>query len=148
MRDDELMHYGVLGMKWGVRRYQDRNGRLTPLGKQYLADNNIRTEENLVEKTIPKGTKMYRTTSFENDTDSHSKYVTYLDVDRNMYKGKDIVNIYANKSIGDHSVYEHEFRLKSDIRIPSLETVRKIEKQLFLMIKLVEKLVRRGSNHL
>lgn len=32
---DYLMHYGVKGMKWGVRRYQDKNGRLTAEGKEH-----------------------------------------------------------------------------------------------------------------
>lgn len=28
------MHYGVLGMKWGVRRYQNKDGTLTDAGKK------------------------------------------------------------------------------------------------------------------
>ena len=30
-----LLHYGVLGMKWGVRRYQNEDGTLTEAGKDH-----------------------------------------------------------------------------------------------------------------
>ena len=32
--NSELYHYGVKGMKWGVRRYQNEDGSLTSLGKK------------------------------------------------------------------------------------------------------------------
>lgn len=38
-RNDELYHHGVNGMKWGVRRYQNEDGSLTPEGRVHYGYN-------------------------------------------------------------------------------------------------------------
>ena len=32
--NDDILHFGILGMKWGVRRYQNSDGTLTDAGKK------------------------------------------------------------------------------------------------------------------
>ena len=38
MPEQELYHWGTKGMRWGVRRYQNKDGSLTPAGKKRYSD--------------------------------------------------------------------------------------------------------------
>lgn len=43
---DELYHYGTKGMKWGVRRYQNKDGSLTNAGKKRAkSEDHLRAKE-------------------------------------------------------------------------------------------------------
>lgn len=47
-----LYHYGVKGMKWGIRRYQNKDGSLTNAGKKRydrdVKENNAKKKENRI----------------------------------------------------------------------------------------------------
>ena len=59
LRSDVICHHGILGMKWGIRRYQNKDGSLTPEGRARLKIDEFvsgRTED----LSIKKGTDVNR----------------------------------------------------------------------------------------
>ena len=50
--NNELYHYGIKGMKWGIRRYQNSDGSLTAAGKRRyerdVAENKAKKKENRI----------------------------------------------------------------------------------------------------
>lgn len=50
MDNNELMHHGILGMKWGIRRYQNYDGTLTPAGKRRVNTGKVSKDSNKTQK--------------------------------------------------------------------------------------------------
>ena len=59
-----LQHYGILGMHWGVRRYQNADGSLTAEGRS--------RKKTKREKTIDRGYKLYQKGDTVTDSMSRS----------------------------------------------------------------------------
>ena len=142
MYENYLMHFGILGQKWGVRRFQNSDGSLTPAGmeryrvseKQVRKDQSRmnfqaklgRRDDHFREKhTIPAGTKIYRTTVDPNEDPHEAMYVSYLDPDRYAYRGG-----WVRKTGKTDSAYENQYTLKKDITVPGRDELSKTIKDV------------------
>jgi len=52
--NNELTHYGILGMKWGVRRFQNKDGTLTAAGKARYSDRLTKKDNKWIKKNAAK----------------------------------------------------------------------------------------------
>ena len=63
-----LSHHGIKGQKWGVRRYQTKDGSLTAAGKKRYAKDDGK------KKTTPEETKEQKRARLLKSTDAHELY--------------------------------------------------------------------------
>ena len=50
--ENELYHWGVKGMRWGVRRYQNEDGTLTAAGKKRVTKREARGEYAMTKREV------------------------------------------------------------------------------------------------
>lgn len=104
-----IYHHGIKGMKWGVRRYQNKDGTLTAAGKLRLreiySDRNMLTSdkkmvnqrEKAIEKSgvkhiddetdvIAKGTVLNRVSGVQNESLDGRKYASVTNNDSSIYR--------------------------------------------------------------
>ena len=72
--NNELKHWGILGMHWGVRRYQNEDGTLTPEGRERYG---VKTA---AETTRASYSKKYETLkNKKNRSEKEEKYLQILE---------------------------------------------------------------------
>lgn len=75
MNADELKHYGIKGMKWGVRRFQNSDGSLTAEGRKRYGSEDIRNMQKQVDKgkNVVDGVKRSKAKAAEKRTEKKIK---------------------------------------------------------------------------
>lgn len=57
----ELLHYGIKGMKWGVRRFQNKDGTRTAAGKKRYNSSSIKSSiKEVVSHPVLRNTLAYQ----------------------------------------------------------------------------------------
>lgn len=142
--DDYVVHHGVLGQKWGIRRYQNADGTLTAEGEaRYLKHINkvgasgTNEEQNTLIKGMigvtknkngdeilkkdANGVKVQRIANSGEKIDSRRKYVSTNSLDNDQYNSMwDMLGLNMNKPISTY-----EYKLKKNLKVAPAEKVTK-----------------------
>lgn len=117
----ELYHHGILGMHWGIRRYQNEDGSLTPRGKARLDKKDAKWARKNYDKIYKKTYK-----KSEKELRNYMKYDLNQRVRMRNANGK-ISMQYTNEY--NRKLAELMNKNVSDLRAPSGKVVQFVAKR-------------------
>ncbi len=149
-RRNELYHYGIKGQKWGVRRFQNKDGSLTPAGKNRYSSSQVRFEKaykplenkklnendyslheyiysdknkmRTNEILLPKGLQLTRVSTLSDEQKAKALYVNFVKDYKQVDYYKKSWPYQVDSITGKaNDWYENTFTLSADIKAPSLE---------------------------
>ena len=118
--DEELYHYGTKGMRWGIRRYQNPDGSLTPAGRKRLEKADIKWAKKKTDKITAQAKK-----ASQKELDAYGKELLKLPnaLKTNGKLSAQTVNAYNRK------MAELMSQKTSNIRAPSGRVVSFVAKR-------------------
>lgn len=125
--EDYLMHHGIIGQKWGVRRYQNEDGSLTSAGKRHrdrLASRSMKQDVRWAkrhEKSIMR--KAYKETKGEMRKYEKDELSQIAKSNKNGKSSKTYINAYNKK------LAELMNTSMSDVTAPSGRAIRFVAKR-------------------
>lgn len=110
----ELYHHGILGMHWGIRRYQNPDGSLTPAGRRRLEKKDLKWAKKNYDKIYKKTYKSSKQELYD--------YKKQLDVNYDKIN-RSYINDFNRKFA------EIMTKNAADIKVPSGRSVKFVAKR-------------------
>lgn len=160
IKSDYLCHHGIKGQKWGVRRYQNKDGTRTAAGKRryYVGEGKINSYKdvkkqkstmskdeykkyvntylfgkNEVDRYLKTGTNLSRIQKEQDFNKDYAFYATHKKHDKDMYSGlfgKNLQNRAKYSGEENPEIYQLQIKNTQKLKMPSDQNAANITREL------------------